>query len=310
MNWLRQNLFFALVLSFAGGALATEAWLLHGGWQRSKRAQAMLSQRKEERDWLARQSPTLSAENAAAIAANVIAGERRFAEFCQALQGRGHWLPKPPTRPLDAYFALAAFAERARALAARQQVELRTEERFGFSSYANDGPEPDLLGAVHRQQTVIEYLVETLCEARPRSLLAVQRERPLTDAQRAAARTAPDAASRKTGSAGDETADFFEAAPQVRLRVPGLVDTEAYRLEFTGQTQTLRALLNELAAFKLPLIVRSVEVAALAEDNSPGQPTMSAASSAPVPLVTQNLSKFSVVVEFVEVLAAPKPATP
>lgn len=308
MNWLRKNLLFALVLALCTAAIGVEAWMLYGSWQRTTRAQVTLKQRKEERDWLARQSPAPSEENAAAIATDVAAGERKLAELRQTLQGRGNWLPAPPTRPLDAYFALAAFTEKARALAVRQQVELRAEERFGFASYANVGPEPELLRAVHRQRVVVEHLIESLLEARPRSLLSVQRERPLSDAQRVAARAAapgPTAARENTSSA-ERTADFFQPAPHLRLHVPGQLESDAFRLEFTGQTQALRAFLNGLAAFKLPLIVRSVEV-----EPSPVDATAAAANStgrAPVPLVTQNFSKFVVVVEFVEVLPAPTPA--
>lgn len=305
MEWLRKNPWFAVVLGLSAVAAAGEGWMIYTTWQRTKRAESTLRQRKDERDWLARQSPALSAANAEAIVADVAAAEKKLAELRRTLAGRPRWLSAAPKRTTDAYFALASFAEKMRALAVRQQVELRPDERFGFASYANVGPEPDLLAAVHRQRVVIEHLVEALLEARPRALLAVQREHPLTEAQRAARRQplTPDstAAAPVVPRAGGEAKDFFEPDPQLRLRVPGLVETEAFRLEFTGQTQTLRAFLNELAAFKLPLVVRSVEVTALAPETAPLERKV----GEPVPLVAQNFSKFAVVVEFVELPPAP-----
>lgn len=302
MNWLRRNPLFAFVLLLSAGALAWEGWALHGTWERTQRAERTLRQRQAERDWLAHRKPALSAENSEAIAADVAAAERRLGELRQALRGRGRWLPAAPKRSLDAYFALASFTEKARALAVRQQVELRADERFGFATHASVGPGPEQLAAVHRQRVLIEHLVESLLEARPRSLLAVQRERPRIATPLAGANAAASAASESR--AREVATDFFEPDAQVRLRMPGLVDTEAFRLEFTGQTQSLRAFLNGLASAKLPLIVRAIEVEPLAPETA----TASAAAGAPVPLVTQNFSKFAVVVEFVELPPAPDPA--
>jgi hypothetical protein len=103
------------------------------------------------------------------------------------------------------------------------------------------------------------------------------------------------------------------------------VEVSGFRLIFTGQTAALRALLNQLASFELPIIVRSVEVepaagedivAAPAEDaaaapSQPAAPAVSIVLSAPVakaakpvatiaPLVAKSISKFTVTVEYVE----------
>ena len=89
--------------------------------------------------------------------------------------------------------------------------------------------------------------------------------------------------------------------------MPGRVESEAFRLEFTGQTAVLRAFLNSLAALPRPVIVRRVEVEPLtAESGASTAPV----AGAPVPLVAQNLSKFAVVVECVELLPAPERSAP
>jgi hypothetical protein len=72
-----------------------------------------------------------------------------------------------------------------------------------------------------------------------------------------------------------------------------------YRLEFTGRTPALRALLNGVAAASLPLVVRRVAVEPLAA-NRPGPGTDAVVAGAPVPLIAQDLSRFAVVVEYVD----------
>jgi hypothetical protein len=78
------------------------------------------------------------------------------------------------------------------------------------------------------------------------------------------------------------------------------VESEVFRLEFSGQTPALRAFLGSLATLPLPVVVRRVEVEPLADEAA----TAAVAPDAPVPLVPQNLSKFAVVVECVELLPA------
>ena len=306
MNWLKRNPLLGVVLLGCVVALAVEVWLLQRERQQAARAVAALEQKKQERDWLARQSPALSEESGHAIARDLAQAQNVLAALRSALQGKdgGILAATPPAKSIDAYFDLAAFVEKTRAFAARAQVSIKPDERFGFASHANEGPEVELVPAVFRQRLAGQYLVETLLESHPRALLAVQREHPLTAAQWAQ-RNQPSPLGGSTGAAlastGGHPGDFFDFDGQTSLRVPGRVESDAFRLEFTGQTPALRAFLNSLATFDLPVIVRSVEV----EPMSAEVPSAAALPSvAPVPLVTQNLSKFSVVVELIELLAA------
>lgn len=311
MDTLRKHPLFAAILLASAVACAAQGWFIYAARERGRRLAIQLEAKRQERDWLARQKPALSEENARAIEADVATATKRLAELRATLTGKA-WLPPPPARPIDAYFTLATFAEKMRALAVTQQVGLRAEERFGFSTYANEGPESDLLGAVHRQRVVMQHLLETLFEARPTTLVAAVRERPLTDAQRTARRAAAANASGAEASSGSgrsagQLADFFEPDARLRLQAAGLAEGELYRVEFTGQTQALRAFLNSLAASPLPLFVRAVEVEPAGETSAATAPTASVAS-APVPLVARNFSKFAVVVECVDVL--PPPSAP
>jgi hypothetical protein len=310
MNWLKRNPLLGAVLVGSVLAIGVEAWLLQQMRTRAARALAGLEQKKQERDWLGRQSPAPSEANEQAITQELELARSVLAGLRAALQSREGKLPPPaaPAKPIDAYFDIAAFVEKTRALAARAQVMIKPEERFGFATHSNEGPAEELVPAVFRQRWAAQYLVEALLEARPRALVGVQRERPLTAARREQRNQPAQAGAAVANPAGGgASGDFFDFDTANSLRVPGQVESEAFRLEFTGQTPALRAFLNSLAALPLPVIVRRVEVEPLTSESA-----AAAASEpgAPVPLVTQNLSKFAVVVECVELLPSPERSAP
>ena len=153
------------VLGF--GLMAAEGWLLHRSRAEAAQALVALAQKKQERDRLARQSPALSPENEAAIAAGLVAAGRSLGEWRSALQGdeAGRLSGPPPGRSIDAFFALTDFTGQLRAKAAQEKVGLRPDERFGFTTHANEGPATEQIAAVHRQQLALQYLVEMLLES-------------------------------------------------------------------------------------------------------------------------------------------------
>lgn len=310
MNWLKRNPLLGGVLLVGGLALAAEGWLGQAARRQAAQAVADLEQKIQQRDSLARQTPALSAANEQAIAQDLAQTSQVLAGLRAALPSREGKTPAspPPAKPIDAFFDIAAFVEKNRTLATRAQVVFKPDERFGFATHANEGPEAELVPAVFRQRLAAQFLVETLLEAHPRALLGVQRERPLTAAQRAQrnqpGQTGVPAA---VSAAGGAAEDFFDYAAQSSLRLPGRIESEAFRLEFTGQTPALRAFLNSLASSPQPVIVRRVEVERLTAETASTAP---AAAGAPVPLVSRNLSKFAVVVECVELLPMPEPSTP
>lgn len=291
---------FAAIVVASAAACAAQGWLIHATRERAQRAEVQLDTKRRERDWLARRAPALTEENARAIEADVVSAERRLAELRASFAGRS-WLAAAPTQPVEAHFAVAAFAKRMRALAAQQRVALRSEENFGFATCANAGPPPELLAAVHRQRAVMEHLLETLFEARPDALIAVARERPMRAAPHAAGR-AGGVASSETGNASAATEvaeDFFTPAECLRLAVAGLAEGELFRVEFTGRTPALRSFLNALTRSPLPVFVRAVEVAPEA-----AVPAEGTAPNVAAPLVAQTVSRFAVTVECVDLVPA------
>ena len=320
MNWLKRNPLLGSVLLLLVALLVTGVWLWAREREQARRALVALEQKKLERDRLARQTPALSEANEQAIARDlantrlVLAALR--ATLRAALPGPDETFPAPasPAKSIDLYSDIAAFVEKTRALATHAQVKIRPDEHFGFATHATGGPAADLIPAVFRQRIEGQYLLEGLLESRPRALLAVQREHPLSAAQRAQ-RNQPvqpgvPAFAIPAGNNG-VAADFFDLDGRLSVRVPGYVDSDAFRLEFTGETATLRAFLNHLATFPLPVIVRSVEVEPMTVGirvTDQVAPPSDAGTS--VPLVSQSLSRWAVVVEFVVLPAAPqKPAS-
>ena len=313
MTWIKQHPAFWATVLLVVAALAVELRLLQRERIQARRAVVALERVKLECDRLGRQSPALSEENEQAIGRDLAGAEETLVRWrsifldrdAQQL-GADEW-----EKTLDAYFDIAAFVEKTRAVAAHAQVTLKPNECFGFAAHANEGPAPELARAVLRQRLGLQYLVETLIEARPLAVLAVQREQPMIVVQRARSSHLAPTATNGTGPVHPraQSGDFFEFAPDFSLRVPGLVASEAFRLEFTGPTHVVRDFLNSLTSFSRPLVIRSVEVEPLNAAASALERSSPPAPGAPVPLVAQSISRFAVVVEFIEPVAVSgKPA--
>lgn len=361
MNWYRKYPIFALGLTACGVVALVEFALIYERFTASREAARRLEQCKVELDGMAQLNPPPTRAVATAIEADLAKAQKALAAMQGELTGRGPAAErirkaKVPAARTDSFFDLATFVEKMRELAEKNGVELRPEAaRFGFARYANEGPETDRIESIFRQRQIAEYLLETLVEARPRVLLSIKRERTLTKPEREAKAAAlangqpTDAA---TSDAGSDSPDYFVIDPRVSARVRGYVDTTAFRFVFIGQTATLRAFLNRLASFELPVLVREVEVeVATAEETltpaSAETPTPPAtdsgtatsvvlssesATSKPVatkvaksaagrssrtpiaiPIVSKALSKYTVTVEFVELVptsAAPAEGQP
>ena len=221
---------------------------------------------------------------------------------------------KVPFEPTHLFFNIATFVELMRDNAQAAKIKLKADERFGFTTYANAGPERDLIPQVYRQRQVAEYLLGALFQAAPSELVSFQRERPVDSVHS----TKPTTPSSHSGTAAPATNnDLFEMDPRITARVPGFVDASAFRLTFIGDTASLRALLNKLATFELPLVVRGVEVdpiikAQTAEKVAPANTLSSIFGNTPAavavepvkpkPLVEKVLSKFTVTVELIDLV--------
>jgi hypothetical protein len=358
MRAFKKYPFFVSALTVCGGCVAGEGWCLYERWSAAQDATAVLERKNAELRAMAGLVPAPTRAVAEAVAADLAQAEQARAAVRAELQGRGPAAErlrtaKPPAARTEAFFDLAAFVEKTRERAKALEVEVKPgAARFGFALYAHEGPEPERIAAVFHQRQIAHYLVESLLAAKPRSLLAVQREVPLTGPERAALAAERAAAASGAPPPPDAVAptlpegpDFFAIDPRASARVPGYLETTAFKVAFVGQTAALRAWLNQLAGFELPVLVREVEVVpatgaevaadAPAEDEEaaalapPAEPVEASvvlraktpapasrrvAPSAPRPaaagaIVARPWSKFTVTVEYIE-LVPPAGAAP
>lgn len=323
--------FYSLIVVLGLAAAAGGYGIYDRSTAAAKSAKVVAAKRAELSSLLS-STPAPTKESKAAVEADLRRTEAALATMREELKGQGPTAAAlraaaVPAEPTDAFFNITTFVEKTREKAETAKIKIKADERFGFSAYSSAGPDRELIGQVFRQRQVAEYLLDALIAARPVELLSVQRERPLSKADLAAIASAqPGSAPRSSGGNNQTTGDYFEIDPRISARVPGFVGATAFRLSFTGETESIRSFLNKLATFELPLVVRSVEVEPIAKSATTaaapanslssifGTPVAaSATAEAPKakPLVEKPLSKFTVTVELIDLVEAPaSEATP
>jgi hypothetical protein len=344
MASFKNNPAFFTSLLVIGAVTAAQAWLIYVRQAETKRLVSEVEQKRVTLQNFASANPFPSKENVAAVEHDRLQAEKTLREIRQELQATSELArklaaAKVPASSTDAFFDLANFVERLRDSATKAGVTIPSNSWFGFGTYSSTGPVGELIEPVFRQRQHVEYLVDSLLAATPREIRAVERTRPLTSEQKAALLAAPEAAPEAAplsagGPRADVSTDYFVIDPRTSARVEGFVDTDAFRLTFTGTTDVLRSFLNELALFKLPVVVRSVEVEpqdkVLTTTTTTPSPVSAPASpfglfdafgqdsvpAAPVealkPLIDQNDSVFVVTVEFIKLVdkSGPVATTP
>lgn len=274
-------LFVAVVLlgwTLAAGSLLHERRL-------ARQMRVALRGLTDEADRLAAAWPSLNPENEQAIAGELVAAEAARVELRAAVGVAPENEPNL-TSPLDGFFEISHFIERSRTAAAAARVSVRAGEHFGFASYAQQGPPPAELARVGRQRQAAGDLLKKLLAARPRALLALQREWP----------GPPVPGSAPAGP------DYF-VPEQNRWAAPaGGLESILWRVEFTGRTATLRKFLAALAGSSRFVFVRSVTV----EPHAPATPPAPAGQEK-IALVHDDISRFVVVVEYFALAATGEP---
>lgn len=334
MASFKSHPFFFTSLLLIGAVTAGEAWLVFSQRSQAAKIQADIEQKQQQLESYAHQRPFPSKENLAAVEADRAQAEKTRNEIRQILRANSEVATRlasaaVPGSSTDAYFDIANYVERVRAAAAENKIGLLAENRLGFSQYASTGPERDLIAPVFQQRQYANYLLDVLIAAKPAQIISLQRERPLTPAQRQQVAEAIASGQSSPIQSGGEGSDFFTIDPRTSARVPGFVETSPFRLSFTGTTASLRSVLNQLARFELPVVVRSVEVEPLNKTDRGGGPsyTQPAPSQSPFsvfgtpeglgapapetvkPLVEQTDSRFIVTVEFISLVDKSAPAT-
>ena len=175
---------------------------------------------------------------------------------------------------------------------------------FGFKEYIDEAKplaDPKRSAILDQQRQILSYLMDKLIDAKPVSLVSIQRE------------VLEEVESQQKGQS-------FQIDEAISARVPGAIDTLAFELSFTGYTDSLRSLLNDLAKFDLPIVVRSIDIqrptasknttTVSANNNNldsifgvfGGNDEEDAPKKAQKPVISENISTFTVVLEFIEIV--------
>ena len=287
-------------------AVIAEGWLLIDNSRTAKTATLTLARRQREWRRLAGLKPPPTTAQADIIEADLTRAGAALAALDEELSNRepsaieGATADPAAISRTDAFIELAGFVRSMRELAGRTGVGVRAEEYFGFSAYAHEGPAPEHIASLLCQRCFAGYLLENLFASRPEQFVALQRA-CLPKGRRDAA-----SASQSGGANASAEADVFAIDSWLSIRKPDGVETTAFRVTFAGYTAALRSFLNRLASGGLPVVVRGVEVepvkeSSLSRHHPPG--SMDSLSL----IVRPARSRFSVTVEFCEIIPSPLP---
>jgi hypothetical protein len=281
MSFGRKNPLFAAGLAVCFLLVIGELALIYERFSASRDAALRLEERRIALEGMSQLTPPPTREIASAVEADLAKAQAALASMQSELKGRGPAAERirsarVPAARTDSYFDLATFVEKTRELAKKHGVEVHPEaDRFGFAAFVNEGPVQEHIEPVFRQRQIVQYLIESLIKAVPRSIVSVKREPTISQDEREARAAALANGETPAEFEIDEGPDYFTIDPRVSARVPGFIDTSAFRFVFTGQTAALRTFLNQLASFELPVLVREVEVdTASADEATEQQPGM------------------------------------
>jgi hypothetical protein len=342
MASFKSHPIFYSSLLLIGAVTAGEIWLTFSQRSQAAAIESEIAQKTQTLGGFAMQSPFPSKENYALVENDLEQADKTREEIRKTLSSNSEVAGKiasatVPATSTDAYFDIANYVERIRESAQKAGIVLSAENRLGFSAYASTGPDRELIPAVFLQRQYADYLLGVLIASQPREIVGLQRERPQSaEEKRLAAEAIAAGQPVSIPSDSSDTGDFFVIDPRTSARVAEFVETIPFRLTFVGTTTALRNLLNQLAKFDLPAVVRSVEVAPIATtERSTSAPARTGNATNPFalfgggggegadptteavkPLVEQTDSRFVVTVEFVSLVdknapeAAPEATNP
>ena len=313
MGLFKKNPVFSIlcaagVLVFTGGA----ALVVMESGKLAKSKQQVASAEVQIKSLL-QSSPALTAENVQAAQKNAEELTAKLAGLREGLQrGSRLKLSNDGTRVmagLQRYISShrKQVANHKNADGEDVEIKVPAEFAFGFEKYAkvaDISEDASVIPQLDKQRQILRYVLNQLIASDPAGIQAVERE-----------------LLKKTGP----TDTGFQINPAISARVPGAIDTLAFRVTFTGYTPTLRKFLNKLAEFELPIVVRSIEVDRSKTSSSDAKPKRAsniddifsvfggAATSSGVPaaakpaanqtpVISETESSFTVTLEFIEII--------
>jgi hypothetical protein len=281
-------------------------------------------------------------EELAKAKANIVAIKERLEFLDKDLSRESTKIlaPSPVKEGHQLTVRIMAMVKQWRNEAAQRQIGIPADYFFSFKKYLDAGVKPPADAAVEplwRQASILDSIMRKLFASKkdesPLTLISVQREilQIELDEEIAAAAASGRRGARPARTIISNTGDTFKVDEAISAAKDGNINTIGYRIVFASYSDTMRRFLNELNSYDLMLVVRSIEVkptvattAAPAkaeeqaeEESFPSFEDADTASSSMAdqvkpgvmkdPVVSENLSEFTIVIEFVEVAKdAPK----
>jgi hypothetical protein len=297
------------VLAFVGGTALVV--MESGKLAKSKR---QLASAESQIQSLLQSSPAPTAENVQAAQQNAAELTAKLADLREGLQrGSRLTLSSDGTRVMAGLHRYISshrkrVANHINANGKPAAIQVPADFAFGFEKYATEAEiseDASVVPQLDKQRQILRYVMNQLIASDPTGIQAVERE--------ILKQSAP-------------TDLGFQINPAISARVPGAIDTLAFRVTFTGYTPSLRKFLNKLAEFELPIVVRSIEVdrskarasdakskkqgnniddifsvfgGASSSSESPAAPKPAANQT---PVISETESSFTVTFEFIEII--------
>ena len=308
MFWFKRNPFFYITL----GLLLAVAI---GGMLYTSKDVERLDQLKEQYESKNKQLQLFLSRSPAPTKANLAVLDRNYAQLLEEFRksqaslnlstfDKDLFFGDQPSDSNDAFFMIAKYVEDTRRLAVSSGVKTVEGSRFGFEQYENVGPSKEDISRVHRQTKIMEALLQTLFDSGISELVSIKRE-------------GPKEAQSQVNGRGDSAAngEIFSLESSSLVRSKTSFDSLAFRLEFKGQSLSMRGFLNRITGSSLPFSVHEVAVRLERESGSDegrsvviDNPFLSEESSnaqsnaVQVPIISENESHFSVTLEFLELI--------
>lgn len=315
---LKKNPIFVSLLAVclvAFGALAFLAFSANG--QNSK---ANLQLRKSQQEL-----KTLLSAETSLTETNVAASEANIAELSAELERMSKELSRGSrlTREEDGVRVIASIQqyisdaqrqaeELVNADGESSPVDLPSDFAFGFDAFFDESDVPESVEEIvylNNQRQVLEHILGKLFAATPDSIESVSREAFPSNLE---------------GSNTDSS--IFSIGEAVTAAREGAIETLAFKVAFTGDTASLRSFLSELNQFEYPIVVRSVDVkrpsgeettvapresggledifGVFGSQESSVEDRQAAAEELAKPVISGNTSRFTIVMEYFQVLVS------
>jgi hypothetical protein len=318
MGFIKKNLTFTIIVVVCILSFAVGAYLALAESGKIDQAKQNISSAESQLNNMRFADPAPTQENLEASARNVAELEAKLREIREDLEQGARMSSSTDGIGVMASIQqfISEYQREATALTDKGgeplEIIVPDDFAFGFEQYIDEArmlEDEDLIPVLDKQRQILSYLLDKLYGAKPESILSVEREVLELKAE------------------GTGSTKSFAINPAITARVPGAIDTLAFGLTFTGYTDSLRGLLNDLAKFDLPIVVRSIEVerpsgsstTAKVPDNNNldaffgvfdggSNSEVAAPEEAQKPVISENISTFTVVLEFIEIVLPAEPA--